>query len=121
VVLKNTTWVAWQNSPLVVKNHCTHLPAHSARSVVPELFSRSQGLHAAPEVVETLWPEGQTVGRATKQFAKAVLPQHLNVHSTRKTCRGNGQNGFLMERSSGNQGASAGRDKLKEPCTNTAD
>jgi len=72
VVLKNTTWVAWQNSPLVVKNHCTHLPAHSARSVVPELFNRSQGLHAAPEVVKTLWPEGQMVGRATTQFAKAV-------------------------------------------------
>jgi len=38
-----------------------------------------------------------------------------------ETCRGNGRNGFLMEMASGDRGASAGVDKLKEPCTNAAD
>ena len=43
------------------------------------------------------------------------------AHLCLDTCRENGRNGFLMEMASGDRGASAGVDKLKEPCTNAAD
>jgi len=67
-----------------MKNRRAHLPAHSARSLLPKPRTRSQApavgrlsLQAAPQEVETLLREQQAVGRDPK----AVLPQFQPTHA----------------------------------------